>query len=91
MSAALSDPHGRHRTVTVTCQGRTWTDDGTPGPVCGRTLRAPETTVLARARAAGWRVGTRRDGTPDAMCPRCAAPDPEIARGLGGGTHEHPV
>ena len=36
-----------------------------------------------RARAAGWRLSPARDdGSHDAMCPRCARPDPELVRGL---------
>lgn len=44
---------------------------------CGRTFTGTGTAPLVdRARAAGWRIGQRRDGTPDAMCPTCARPDP---------------
>jgi hypothetical protein len=40
--------------------------------------------ILAIARAEGWRVGpARADGTHDAMCPRCARPDPELVRLCG--------
>jgi hypothetical protein len=34
-------------------------------------------TMIQWARAAGWRIGPLRDDQPrDAMCPRCARPDP---------------
>ncbi len=36
--------------------------------------------LAQQARAAGWRLGTRADGTPDAMCARCAKPDPELVK-----------
>lgn len=32
------------------------------------------------ARAAGWRIGALPDGRHDAMCPRCARPDPVLVR-----------
>jgi hypothetical protein len=34
----------------------------------------------ACARAAGWKIGALPDGTHDAMCSRCAKPDPVLVR-----------
>jgi len=68
--------------TTITCQGRTLdhqTSQPTSDP-CGATITAAHHhhgNLLDNARAAGWRIGHRTDGTPDAMCPRCAAPDPD--------------
>lgn len=36
--------------------------------------------LAAGARAAGWRLGVRGDGTPDAICPRDARPDPKLTQ-----------
>jgi hypothetical protein len=76
----VSDPRDYGRRVTITCQGRALVDGECVGEICGRTLTAPQTWVLDRARAAGWRVGKRADGTPDAMCDRCAKPDPALVK-----------
>ncbi len=49
---------------------------------CANTYRARGHTTTAEqqqmARAAGWRLGIRPDGTPDAICPGDAKPDPEL-------------
>lgn len=49
---------------------------------CGRrfTSRGAGDLLLTYARVAGWKIGQRPDGSQDAMCPRCAAPDPEMVR-----------
>lgn len=63
----------------LTCQGRALVDGPgeSIGDICAATFtwrwRGP---LLDAARAAGWRVGHRADGTPDALCPRCGRPDP---------------
>jgi hypothetical protein len=70
------------RTLTaLTYQGRALVDGRSVGNICGRVLRHRESDppLLDYARAAGWRVGHRADGTPDAICPRCARPDPITA------------
>lgn len=44
---------------------------------CNSTYRghaATDTELAQQARAAGWRLGTRGDGTPDAICPKDARP-----------------
>lgn len=68
--------------VTITCQGRALDGDGQPvGEICGTTYRPwGRINPLDGARAAGWRIGVRADGTPDAMCPRCARPDAGLVR-----------
>ena len=82
MSRLVGDREGRR--VTVTCHGRALVAGESVGPICGTQLTAPETVVLDRARAAGWRVGKRADGTPDAMCPECARPATDTVRPLRG-------
>lgn len=65
--------------TTITCQGRDLIDGQSVGNICGTTIRVERherAPLLDRARAAGWRIGHRNDGTPDALCPRCARPDP---------------
>lgn len=51
-------------------------------PGCHRTYqpRGTHTDRSEQARAAGWRIGVRADGTPDAICPQDAKPDPELVR-----------
>jgi hypothetical protein len=37
--------------------------------------------LIPGARAAGWRIGpVQPDGSYQAMCPRCSAPDPALVR-----------
>jgi hypothetical protein len=44
---------------------------------CGKVFKGwGQWSILDQARAAGWRIGRLVDGTPDAMCPACAKPDP---------------
>lgn len=70
------------RLAAVVCQGL---DDGT-GERCGATHTGRpgpagvDHDLVYSARAAGWRIGALVDGTPDAMCPRCAKPDPALVR-----------
>lgn len=61
------DPTARVLTGLV-CQGLQ-----PDGEICGAvfTGRPRWGDVLEQARSAGWKVGYRKDGTPDAMCPRC--------------------
>ena len=74
----MTSPH------VITCGGRAYDRDGRPiDEECGR--RAPDRadpfiySHLDVLRAAGWRIGPQRvDGTHDAMCPRCARPDPTL-------------
>ncbi len=65
--------------TALACQGRALAGGESVGPVCGRTFtgRPAWGPLLDQARACGWRVGYRADGTPDAMCPQCARHDPE--------------
>lgn len=67
--------------LSIVCTGRQLDAQAQPvGPACGR--RAPERdhleprVYLDGLRAAGWRIG------PDlnAMCPRCARPDPALTK-----------
>lgn len=59
------------RLTAITCYGV----DPAGGGRCGRTYNSRSNNILDRARAAGWRIGTLADGTPDAMCPDCGRPD----------------
>jgi hypothetical protein len=69
-------PAGPGLLTAIVCQGRALVAGQSTGPPCGTTIhtRGPA-SLLDQARAAGWRVGRRADGTPDAMCPKCARPD----------------
>jgi hypothetical protein len=60
------------RLTAIVCQGLLG-----EGERCGKVYKASgDWSVLDQARAAGWRIGRLPDGTPDAMCPACARPDP---------------
>ena len=76
---------------TLVCQGRDLDRNGqSVGRICGTVARARaaifhnrvETTdeFHSRVRVEGWRIGYRADGTPDALCPTCAKPDPALVR-----------
>ena len=68
--------------TAIICQGRNLVDGKSVGDVCGATIRVGPRingSLLDAARAQGWRIGHRADGTPDAMCARCAKPDPTTA------------
>ena len=71
------------RLTAIVCQGILPEADDR----CGRTFTARgRWQLLDQARAAGWRIGQRADGTPDAMCPDCGGPDTitaKLARDLG--------
>lgn len=85
--------------TALVCQGRALSADGTgsEGDVCGAVFEPRRGSLiitglplLDRARAAGWRVGARADGQPDAICPDCARPAPNLVTlcrqlGKGGG------
>ena len=69
-------------TTTLRCAGRP-VDHHTNQPhgdPCGREYpRRPATTdgeYHQQGRARGWRIGHLPDGTPTAICNRCAKPDP---------------
>ncbi len=63
--------------TAIVCQGRVLVDGESVGEVCGVTIRATRWgNLFDTARVAGWKIGHRADGIPDAMCPRCARPDP---------------
>lgn len=69
----------------IVCNGRALDANQQPvGEPCGRTPdppRPPTLNPVTAARAGGWRIGPPRpDGSRDAMCPRCAKPDPELAK-----------
>lgn len=67
--------------TALTCQGRTWSHDQPTSQPCGRRFVRATWMVgafLDHARVAGWRVGHRADGTPDAMCPSCGRSEPSL-------------
>lgn len=73
--------------ATLVCQGRVLLRDGTQyGAICGAQFSGHpgpsnvDHDLAYTARAAGWAVGTRADGTPDALCPRCRAPLASLVR-----------
>lgn len=60
-------------TAPIVCSGRPVDADNRPvGDPCNRQHPGPAEV----ARAAGWRIGP----AGDAMCPRCARPDPNLTR-----------
>lgn len=60
------------RLTAIVCQGLI-----TATERCGKTYTGRgRHSIVDQARAAGWRIGALPDGTPDAMCPACARPDP---------------
>ena len=70
--------------MMLVCQGRALRNGRSVGPTCGmrvaRDQRETRGQFLTRARVGGWRIGHRADGTPDALCPTCAKPDPVLVR-----------
>lgn len=75
-------------TDIITCRGRDATTAGeATGDTCRRTYprrwgwsALPLTEWYDRARTAGWRLRIDGGVVVDAMCPRCARPDPAVVR-----------
>jgi hypothetical protein len=65
------------RVDVIVCNGV----DPQTGERCGRVYKNyGPWDAQTSARTAGWRIGLLLGGGLDAMCPRCARPDPELVK-----------